>query len=55
MIVLSPCSEEANTSECAIETFNNIASSLNIDISTIKLVVANRFEITTLKEVQQLL
>ena len=55
MIVLSHLSEEANTSECAIETFNNVASSLNIDISTIKLIVANRFEITTLKEVQQLL
>lgn len=54
-IVLAHLSEEANTPECALYTFFDVANSLDKDISMIKLIVAKRYEITSLREVEQLL
>jgi phosphoribosyl 1,2-cyclic phosphodiesterase len=51
-IFLAHLSEDANTPECAITTFNEVAKSLNKDISNIKLIIAKRHEITTEMEAQ---
>ena len=53
LVILAHLSEDANTPEVALSTFNEVAKSMNKNISNVLLAVAKRFELTSFKEVEQ--